>query len=161
MRELFCHGGQTHGLLSKRLTLSGASSPLLFAVVFRFAATPNADTSFLIWNNVRLFGYRQRLPIMANNSPSHSAKASKDRNFSTLVPAVFSDREWAKTWKTAASELEAIRRAEIKSADTATAIVALDDAFRSMLASLSPRSSSGFVEMQMVFLQSRRDATTD
>ena len=144
------------GIISKR-----ASSPLLFAVVFRLAATPNADTPFLIRNNVRLFGYRQRLRIMVNRPSSHSVKASKDRNLSTPVPAVFSNREWAKTWKTAASELEAIRRAEIKSADTATAIVALDDAFRSMLASLSPRSSSGFVEMQRVFLQSRRDAATD
>jgi hypothetical protein len=125
------------------------------------AATPHADTPFLIPNNVRLSGYRQRLRIMANRRSSHSVKASKDLSLSTPVPAVFSNREWAKTWKTAASELEAIRRAEIKSADTATAIVALDDAFRSMLASLSPRSSSGFVQMQTVFLQSRRDAATD
>ena len=119
------------------------------------AATPHADTPFLIRNNVRLSGYRQRLRIMANRRSSHSVKASKDLSFSTPVPAVFSNREWAKTWKTAASELKAIRRAEIKSADTAT------DAFRSMLASLSPRSSSGFVQMQTVFLQSRRDAATD
>ena len=98
---------------------------------------------------------------MAKRPSSPSVNASKDRNLSTPVPGVFSNREWAETWKTAASELEAIRRAEIKSADTATAIVALDDAFRSMLASLSPRSSSGFVEMQTVFLRSRRDAATD
>src|SRR5271157_6608593 len=98
---------------------------------------------------------------MSKGPSSRSAKAVSGHNLSHLATKAFTNREWARTWKTAASELEAIRRAEIKSADTATAIVALDDAFRSMLASLSPRSSSGFVEMQRVFLQSRRDAATD
>lgn len=92
---------------------------------------------------------------MANN------KAPKDRNLSPPEPAAFSNREWARTWKAAASELEAIRKAEIKCADTATAIVALDDAFRSMLASLSTRPSSGFVEMQTFFRRLKRDAATD
>jgi hypothetical protein len=77
-----------------------------------------------------------------------SAAALKGRNLSVPGTTAFSNREWAKTWKTAGRELEAVKRAEIKSADTGTAILALDDAFHSMLASLSPRSSSGFVEMQ-------------
>src|SRR5271165_7631505 len=98
---------------------------------------------------------------MPRGPSSRSAEPPKGSNLSHPGTTAFSNREWARTWRTAASELEAIRRAEIQSADTATAIVALDDAFRSMLASLSPRSSSGFVEMQRVFLQSRRDAATD
>jgi hypothetical protein len=92
---------------------------------------------------------------------SRSAKARKGRNLSHPGPTAFSNRDWARTWKTAASELDAIRRAEIKSAETATAIVALDDAFRSMLASHSTRPSSGFVEMQTFFRRLRRDAATD
>ncbi len=95
---------------------------------------------------------------MPKGDSSRSARALKGRNISHSGTTTFSDREWARTWKTAARELEAIRRAEIKSADTATAIVALDDAFRSMLASLSTRPSSGFVEMQTFFLRLRRDA---
>lgn len=116
---------------------------------------------FLVRNNVRLCKKPRRLRIMTNRPSSPSAKTIKDRNLSPLGPTSLSNREWARTWKTAASELEAIRRAEIKSADTATAIVALDDALRSALASLSTRPSSGFVEMQMFFRRLRRDAATD
>jgi hypothetical protein len=93
---------------------------------------------------------------MQKGPSSRSAAAPKGRNLSHSGTTAFSNREWAKTWRTAASELEAIRRAEIKSADTATAIVALDDAFRSMLASHSTRPSSGFVEMQTFFRRLRR-----
>ena len=98
---------------------------------------------------------------MPKGPSSRSAEALEVRNLSSPGTAALSNREWARTWKTAATELEAIRRAEIISAETATAIVALDDAFRSALASHSTRPSSGFVEMQRFFQRLRRDAATD
>jgi len=98
---------------------------------------------------------------MPKKSFSRSAKALKGRNLSHPEPTAFSNREWASTWKRAANELEAIRKAEIKGAETTTAIVALDDAFRSMLAFLSTRPSSGLVEMQTFFRRLRSDAPTD
>jgi hypothetical protein len=98
---------------------------------------------------------------MPKEPSSDSATALKGRNLSVTGSTAFSNREWARTWKAAARELEVVRRAEIKSADTAAAIFALDDAFCSMLASLSPRSSSGFVEMQSLFQRLRKDAATD
>ena len=58
-------------------------------------------------------------------------------------------------------QCEAIRKAEIKCAETTTAIVALDDAFRSMLRSFSTRPSSGLVQMQTFFRRLRSDAPTD
>jgi hypothetical protein len=109
-------------------------------------------------NIVRVFS---ELQIMPKEPSSDSATGLKGRNLSVPGTTTFSNREWARTWKTAARELEAVRRAEIKSADTAAAIFALDDAFRSMLASLPPRSSSGFVEMQTLFQRLRKDAATD
>ena len=45
---------------------------------------------------------------MANKPSSHSAKAPKDRNLSPPEPAAFSNREWARTWKAAASELQEV-----------------------------------------------------
>jgi hypothetical protein len=98
---------------------------------------------------------------MPKEPSSDSATALKGRNQSVTGSTAFSNREWARTWKAAARELEAVRRAEIKSADTVAAILALDDAFCSMLAYLSPRSSSGFVEMQRLFQRLRKDAATD
>jgi len=95
-----------------------------------------------------------------------SATALKGPKLSVGASTAFSNREWARTWKAAARELEAVRRAEIRSADTAAAIFALDDAVRSMVSSLSPRSSSGFVEIQTIFQQGskfgvRREAKRD
>jgi hypothetical protein len=98
---------------------------------------------------------------MPKEPSSDSATALKGLNLSVTGSTAFSNREWARTCKAAARELEAVRRAEIKSADTAAAIFALDDAFCSMIASLSPRSSSGFVEMQKLFQRLRKDAATD
>ena|SRR6516162_3712428 len=97
---------------------------------------------------------------MPREPSADSAAALKGRNLSGPGSTAFSNREWARTWKAAARELEAVRRAEIKSADTAAAIFNLDDAFRSMLTSVSPRSSSGFVEMQRLFQRLRKDAAT-
>ena len=98
---------------------------------------------------------------MPKEPSSDSPTAFKGPNPSVMASTAFSNREWARTWKAAARELEAVRRAEIKSADTAAAIFALDDAFRSTLASLSPRSSSGLVDMQRLFQRLRKDAATD
>ena len=98
---------------------------------------------------------------MPRDPSSDSTTTLKGLNLSVPGSSAFSNREWARTWKAAARELEVVRRAEIKSADTAAAIFALDDAFCSMLASLSPRSSSGFVEMQSLFQRLRKDAATD
>ena len=98
---------------------------------------------------------------MPREPSADSAAALKGRNLSGPGSTAFSNREWARTWKAAARELEAVRRAEIRSADTAAAIFALDDAVRSMVSSLSPRSSSGFVEMQRLFQRLRKDAATD
>ena len=98
---------------------------------------------------------------MPQEPSSDSATALKGQNMPVPGSMAFSNREWARTWKAAARELEAVRRAEIKSANTAAAIFALDDVFRSMLASLSPRSSSGFVDMQRLFQRLRKDAATD
>ena len=97
---------------------------------------------------------------MLREPSSDAVSAPKGRNLSVPRSTTFSNREWARTWKADTRELEAVRRAEIKSADTAAVIFALDDAFRSMLTSVSPRSSSGFVEMQRLFQRLRKDAAT-
>ena len=56
---------------------------------------------------------------MPREPSADSAAALKGRNLSGPGSTAFSNREWARTWKAAARELEAVRRAEIKSADTA------------------------------------------
>ena len=60
-------------------------------------------------------------------------------------------RRWAQTWKSAAPELEAIRRREIAELDTLQALALLEGAFNHAIASLPPRPSSGMVEMQRYF----------
>jgi len=54
---------------------------------------------------------------------------------------------WARTWREAAPELEAIRRREIREADNLKVLAALEGAFNQAL-KLPLRPSSGMVEMQ-------------
>jgi len=108
-----------------------------------------------------MFQQNQRVQIMPNGPSSRSTEALKASNLLRPGTAAFSNRDWARTWKSAAIEMEAIRTAELISVETATAIVALDDAFHSALATRSIRLSSGFVEMQRFFRRLRSDAATD
>jgi hypothetical protein len=57
-------------------------------------------------------------------------------------------RRWVETWKSAAPELEAIRRKEIREADNLQVLASLEGAFNHALRTLPPRESSGMVEMQ-------------
>jgi len=50
---------------------------------------------------------------MPKEPSSDLATALKGRNLSVTGSTAFSNRESARTWKAAASELEAVRRAEI------------------------------------------------
>lgn len=64
-------------------------------------------------------------------------------------------QRWVETWKRAGPELEAIRRREIREADTLQVLALLEDAFNQAL-TLPPRESSGLVEMQACFRKLRR-----
>ncbi|HBY62258.1 MAG TPA: hypothetical protein DEH78_20750 [Solibacterales bacterium] len=57
-------------------------------------------------------------------------------------------RRYAQQWASNAPWLEAIRDREIREADTAASIRMFDQAFRSALRELPPRTSSGLVEWQ-------------
>ena len=60
-------------------------------------------------------------------------------------------KERIMAWKRAGPELERIRMAEIRKADTTRAIIALDGPFQSALLHYKPRLSSGLVEQQRIF----------
>jgi hypothetical protein len=56
-------------------------------------------------------------------------------------------RRWVKIWEQAASELEAIRRKEIREADNLQVLAILEGAFNHALRTLPPRPTSGLVEL--------------
>jgi len=58
---------------------------------------------------------------------------------------------WVQTWQKAGPVLEELRRREIRHADTARAILQLDDAFQSALRERPPGPTSGLVEQQRWF----------
>lgn len=64
-------------------------------------------------------------------------------------------RQWARTWREAGPELEAIRLAEVPEADNARVLALLESAFNHA-AKMPPRESSGMVEMQAIFAKLRR-----
>ncbi len=65
-------------------------------------------------------------------------------------------KRWVETWKTAAPELERIRLAEVKRADTSEAILALTGSLEAALRDLPPRPTSGLVEQQAWFRKLRK-----
>jgi len=58
---------------------------------------------------------------------------------------------WVRTWRKAGPLLAKLRRREVRSADTAAAILQLEDAFQSALMHHPPRPTSGLVEQQKWF----------
>ena len=65
-------------------------------------------------------------------------------------------RRWVQAWKTAGPLLEEIRAEEIRATDTVKAMEMLDDAFSSAIWLNQPRSGSGLVEQQKIFLRALR-----
>jgi len=61
--------------------------------------------------------------------------------------------KWIKCWREAAPELESMRSAKIRSADTTRSIINLDDAFRSAMLKHGSKSYSGLVEQQKLFMK--------
>ena len=61
------------------------------------------------------------------------------------------ERLWVQTWQKTGPALEELRRQEIRCADTASAILQLEDAFQSALREHPPRPTSGLVEQQRWF----------
>lgn len=57
-------------------------------------------------------------------------------------------KKWVRRWKSAGTELEKIRKKQIRGSDTRLAIELLDDAFRSALRLFPPKPTSGLVEQQ-------------
>jgi hypothetical protein len=64
-----------------------------------------------------------------------------------------SEKSWVAIWRRAGSELEVIRRREIKHVDTSMAILAFGDAFESALLHHPLAASSGMIEMERLFGQ--------
>lgn len=62
---------------------------------------------------------------------------------------------WVRQWRAAEPELEAIRRREIREADTLQSLAILEPAFNHALRTLPLRTSSGLVEMQRIFAKLR------
>jgi hypothetical protein len=70
--------------------------------------------------------------------------------------------EWAARWRRLGPELEALRLRESESADVATTMELLEDAFQAALRSHPPQPGSGLVEQQRWFrrlAEKQRDAT--
>jgi hypothetical protein len=65
-------------------------------------------------------------------------------------------RRWVETWKTAAVELERIRRQELRSLDAYTAIALLCGPADYRQPPRAPRPTSGLVEQQRLFAKARR-----
>jgi len=65
-------------------------------------------------------------------------------------------RRWVETWREAGPQLEAIRRREIREADTREVLASLEGAFNHATRSMPPRESSGMVEIQAWFAKLRR-----
>jgi hypothetical protein len=63
-------------------------------------------------------------------------------------------RRWVAAWKSAGPELERIRQREIREADKAKVLEALESSFNYAVR-LPPRESSGLVEMQRLFAKLR------
>ena len=62
---------------------------------------------------------------------------------------------WVRTWQEAGPVLDELRREEICRAETARAILQLEDAFQAALLNSSPRATSGLVEQQKWFARWR------
>ncbi len=65
-------------------------------------------------------------------------------------------RIWVNTWKETGEFLEKLRIEESRNADLETVILSLNDASESALAAHPPKSSSGLVEMQRIFMKLKR-----
>jgi len=61
------------------------------------------------------------------------------------------ERLWVRTWQKAGPVLAELRRREIRSAETAAAILQLEDTFQSALRDHPPGPTSGLVEQQHWF----------
>ncbi len=65
-------------------------------------------------------------------------------------------RLWADCWRHAGPELERMRAEDIRQTDTVRAMQLLDDAFDAAVWLNPPRPTSGLVELQAIFMRSRR-----
>lgn len=63
---------------------------------------------------------------------------------------------WVRTWETAAPELQWVRDADIRAADTAGTIECTAGLFRDAVRNLPPRPTSGLVEQQFWFMRLHR-----
>jgi len=75
----------------------------------------------------------------------------------TLQPMERREKErlWVQTWQKAGPVLAELRRLEVRGADTAAAILQLEDAFQSALRDHPPGPTSGLVEQQNWFARWR------
>ena len=64
-------------------------------------------------------------------------------------------KRWLSGWKEVDKVQEALRKSRIRKSNTADAILALDDAFRSALWRSPKRCSSGLVEFHEILAKSR------
>ncbi len=65
-------------------------------------------------------------------------------------------RKWVNTWKETGEFLEKLRIEESRKANLENVILSLDDAAESALAKHLPKSSSGLVEMQRIFMKLKK-----
>jgi hypothetical protein len=63
---------------------------------------------------------------------------------------------WVRTWEMAVPELQRVRDADIRSADTAGTIECTAGLFCDAVRSLPPQPTSGLVEQQFWFMKLRR-----
>ena len=65
-------------------------------------------------------------------------------------------KRWVRTWAQAAPELQRVRDADIRAADTAGMIECTVGLFRDAVRNLPPQATSGLVEQQFWFMRLRR-----
>lgn len=64
-------------------------------------------------------------------------------------------KEWVQAWKRAGPALQAVKKAELRSLSTATALPQLADHFAYALRTATPTINSGLVEQQRIFMKLR------
>ena len=64
-------------------------------------------------------------------------------------------KKWVQAWKRAGPALLAVKKAELRSLSTASALAELADHFAYALRTATPTISSGLVEQQRIFMKLR------
>ena len=65
-------------------------------------------------------------------------------------------KRWVQTWVKAAPELQKVRDADIRAADTASMIECCNSLFRDAVKNFPPKPASGLVEQQRWFMKLRQ-----